>query len=45
MRQHEKIEKFEAWNRDLPAFWRDFHENRDILKNCILLDFDWFQHA
>ena len=45
MRQHEKIEKLEAWNRDLPAFWRDFHENRDILKNYILLDFDWFQHA
>ena len=45
MRQHEKIEKLEAWNRDLPAFWRDFHENRDILKNCILFDFDRFQHA
>ena len=35
MRQHEKIEKLEAWNRDLPAFWRDFHENQDILKNYI----------
>ena len=45
MRQHEKIEKLEAWNRDLPSFWRDFHKNRDILKNCILIDFDRFQHA
>ena len=45
MRQHEKIEKLEAWNRDLPAFWRDFHENRYFLKNYILFDFDWFQHV
>ena len=45
MRQHEKIEKLEAWNRDLPAFWRDFHEIRDTHKNCILFDFDRFQHA
>ena len=35
MRQHEKIEKIEAWNRDLPAFWRDFHENQNIPKNYI----------
>ena len=32
MRQHEKIEKFEAWDHDFPVFQCENHENEDFRK-------------